>query len=208
LKLIVLGATGGIGFEIVRQAIERGHSVTAFVRSPERLEGFQGCITIKQGDPLNSLQLERAIEGHDAVVSGFGPRVPVAKTDAKLLRDFADALTSAMQRAAVKRVVVVSTAFLFRDSIIPPTYLFGRLFFPAIVVDAEGMERTIRASELDWTIVRPPQLTDKAYTGSYRIREEHLPRFGFNISRADVADCLIKILNDRTTVKKILGASN
>src|ERR1017187_4487794 len=64
-----LGATGGIGFEIVRQAIERGHSVTAFVRSPERLEGFQGCITIKQGDPLNSLQLERAIEGHDAVVS-------------------------------------------------------------------------------------------------------------------------------------------
>jgi putative NADH-flavin reductase len=70
------------------------------------------------------------------------------------------------------------------------------------------MERTIRASELDWTIVRPPQLTDKAYTGRYRIREEHLPRFGFNISRADVADCLIKILNDRTTVKKILGASN
>lgn len=208
MKLVVLGATGGIGLEIVRQAIERGHSVTAFVRSPERLEGFQGRIAIKQGDPLNSSQLERAIEGHDAVLSGFGPRVPVAKTDAKLLRDFADALTGAMQQASVKRVVVVSTAFLFRDSIIPPTYLFGRLFFPAIVIDAEGMERTICASELDWTIVRPPQLTDKPFAGKYRVREGHLPWFGFNISRADVADCFLKALENRASVKKILGASN
>ena len=113
-----------------------------------------------------------------------------------------------MQRASVKRIVVVSTAFLFRDSIIPPTYLFGRLFFPAIVIDAEGMERTIRASGLDWTIVRPPQLTDKPFTGNYRVREGHLPRFGFNISRADLADCFIKALENRASLKKILGASN
>jgi putative NADH-flavin reductase len=208
MKLLVLGATGGIGLEIVRQAIDRGDSVTAFVRSPERLKEFQGRIAIKQGDPLDSSQLTRAMEGHDAVLSGFGPRVPVAKSDARLLRDFANALTGAMRQASVKRVVVVSTAFLFRDSIIPPTYLFGRLFFPSIVTDAEGMERTIRASELDWTIVRPPQLTDKPFTGTYRVREGHLPRFGFNISRADVADCFIKALQDRATVKKILGVSN
>ena len=208
MKLLVLGATGGVGLEIVRQAVEHGHSVTAFVRSPERLEKFQGHIAIKQGDPLNSSQLERAIEGHDAVLSGFGPRAPLAKTDAKLLRDFADALTGAMQQASVKRVVMVSTAFLFRDSIIPPTYLFGRLFFPAIVIDAEGMERIIRASELDWTIVRPPQLTDKPFTGRYRVREGHLPRFGFNISRADVADCFLKAIEDQASVKKTLGVSN
>jgi hypothetical protein len=70
------------------------------------------------------------------------------------------------------------------------------------------MEGVIRASELDWTIVRPPQLTDKPYTGKYRFREEHLPRFGFNISRGDVADCLIKALDNRASVKKILGVSN
>jgi len=113
-----------------------------------------------------------------------------------------------MQRAGVRRFVVVSTAFLFRDSIIPPTYLFGRLFFPGVVTDAEGMERTIRASKLDWTIVRPPQLTDKRRSKKYRVREGHLPRFGFNIPRADVADCLIKTIEDRTSVNKILGASN
>ena len=208
MKLVVLGATGGIGLEIVRQAIEHGHAVTAFIRSPERLRGFQGRIRVIQGDVLNSVELARAIEGHDAVLSGFGPRVPIAKSDANLLREFAVALTTAMQRAGVRRFVVVSTAFLFRDSIIPPTYLFGRLFFPGVVTDAEGMERTIRASKLDWTIVRPPQLTDKRRSKKYRVREGHLPRFGFNIPRADVADCLIKTIEDRTSVNKILGASN
>jgi putative NADH-flavin reductase len=208
MKLVVLGATGGIGLEIVRQAIEHGHAVTAFVRSPERLNAFQGRISVIQGDMLNSIELEHAVEGHDAVLSGFGPRVPIAKSDANLLRDFAVALTTAMQHAGVRRVVVVSTAFLFRDSIIPPTYLFGRLFFPGIVTDAEGMERTIRASELDWTIVRPPQLTDKGRSEKDRVREGHLPRFGFNISRTDVADCFIRVIEDRTFVNKILGASN
>src|SRR6267143_56980 len=78
MKLVVLGATGGTGLEIVRQAIERGHSVTAFVRSPERLKPFRDRITVKQGDLLNSTDLERVIQGHDAVLSGFGPRAPVS----------------------------------------------------------------------------------------------------------------------------------
>jgi putative NADH-flavin reductase len=208
MKLVVLGATGGVGLEIVRQAIERGHSVTAFVRSPERLKPFQDRIAVKQGDLLNSSEVERAIQDHDAVLSGFGPRVPISKDDANLLRDFAVALTAAMQHVGVRRVVVVSTAFLFRDSIVPPTYLFGRLFFPGVVVDAAAMERIFEGSGLDWTIVRPPQLTDKPRTGRYRVREGHLPRFGFNISRADVADCFLKTVEDRGSVGKILGASN
>ncbi len=208
MRVIVLGATGGIGLEIVRQAVEHGHSVTAFVRSPERLKPFQDHIAVKQGDLLNSSELEQAIEGHDAVLSGFGPRVPIAKGDANLLRDFAVALTNAMQRSRVRRVVVVSTAFLFKDSILPPTYLVGRLFFPRVVIDAAAMERTFSGSGLDWTIVRPPQLTDKPYTGKYRVRESHLPRFGFNISRADVADFFVKTIEDRTSVGKIIGTSN
>src|SRR6266567_2206487 len=132
MNLIVLGATGGTGLEIVRRAMEHGHSVTAFVRSPERLQPFQDRITVTQGDLLNSVELERVIQGHDAVVSGFGPRIPVSKADANLLQQFAVALTSAMLRAEVRRVVVESVAFLFKDSIIPPTYLLGRMLFPGI----------------------------------------------------------------------------
>ena len=208
MNLIVLGATGGTGLEIVRRAMEHGHSVTAFVRSPERLNPFQDRINVKQGDLLNAAELERVIQGHDAVVSGFGPRVPVSKADANLLQQFAVALTSAMLRAEVRRVVVESVAFLFKDSIIPPTYLLGRMLFPGIVADSSAMEDVFARSGLDWTIVRPPQLTDKPYTGNYRVREGHLPRFGFKISRANVADFMIKAVESPSLIRKIVGISN
>lgn len=208
MKLLVLGATGGTGLEMVREAIERGHSVTAFVRSPERLKPFGDHITIRQGNPLNAAELEPVIKGHEAVLSGFGPRLPVSKADANLLRQFGGALTAAMPKAGVKRVVVESVAFLFKDSIIPPAYLLGRLLFPGIVADASGMEELFQNSGLEWTIARPPELTDKPYTGKYRVREGHLPRFGFKISRSDVADFMIKAAENRSSLGKIVGISN
>lgn len=208
MKIVVLGATGGTGLEIVRQALGRGHSVTAFVRSPERLNSYAGAVTVKQGNLLNSSELEEVLKGQDAVLSAFGPRVPIAKNEQNLLRDFANALTPAMLHAGVKRVVVESSAFLFRDSLLPPTYLVGRLLFPSVVIDATAMEDIFRGTQLDWTLVRPPRLTDGVHSGKYRIREGHLPRFGFSISRADVADYFLKVLDDQTTIRKIVGMSN
>lgn len=208
MKLVVLGATGGTGLEIVRQAIERGHQVTAVVRNPERLKPFGNGISIVRGDLLNSSELATAIKGHDAVLSGFGPRYPVPKAEEDLLQRFAVALTSAMLHAGVRRVVVESVAFLFKNSIIPPAYLLGRLFFPVTVADANAMEQIINNSALEWTIVRPPQLTDKTRTGKYRIGEGHLPRFGFTISRADVADFMIKTAEDRAAIGKVVGVCN
>ena len=208
MKLLVLGATGGTGLAMVREAIERGHSVTAFVRSPERLKPFGDHITIRQGNLLNAAELEPVIKGHEAVLSGFGPRLPVSKADANLLRQFGGALTAAMPKAGVKRVVVESVAFLFKDSIIPPAYLLGRLLFPGIVADASGMEELFQNSGLEWTIARPPELTDKPYTGKYRVREGHLPRFGFKISRSDVADFMIKAAENRSSLGKIVGISD
>jgi putative NADH-flavin reductase len=208
MKLLTLGATGGIGLEIVRQAIDGGHQVTALVRTPERLKEFADRMAIIQGDLLNSAELEPALEGQDAVLSGFGAREPRSKADADLLRRFAVTLTRAMPHAKIRRVIVVSVAFLFTDSLIPPTYLFGRLFFRDVVIDASGMEDTFRKSALDWTILRPPRLTDKPRTGKYRVREGHLPRFGFKISRADVAEFMISAVQNGGTIGKIVGLSN
>jgi putative NADH-flavin reductase len=208
MNLLVLGATGGTGMELVRRSIDRGHLVTAFVRSPERLKPFQDHIVIKQGDLLNPAELEQSVKGHDAVLSGFGPRVPISKTDTNLLRRFAAALTTALRNAGVRRVVVESVAFLFKDSIIPPAYLLGRLLFPGMVADASAMERILCESNLDWTIVRPPELTNKPYTGKYRVREDHLPRFGFKISRADVADFMLKAVETHASTRRIVGVSN
>jgi putative NADH-flavin reductase len=208
MKLVVLGATGGTGLEIVRQATEHGHSVTAFVRSPQRLARFRNHIIIKQGNLLNSGELEGIIKGHDAVVSGFGPRAPGSKADANLLQRFAFALTNAMSHSGVRRVVVESVAFLFKDSIVPPAYLLGKLFFRGIVADASAMEKVFEKSELDWTMVRPPELTGKPYTGNYRVREGHLPRFGFKISRADVADFMLMAVENQGLIHKIVGICN
>ena len=205
MNLVVMGATGSTGLEIVRQAIEYGHSVTAFVRSPERLKPFRDRISVKQGNLLDAAELDPVIKGHDAVLSAFGPRVPIAKSDANLLRQFAVALTTAMPRAGVRRVVLESVAFLFKDAIIPPAYLLGRLFFPGVVADASGMEKVLEKSGLDWTIARPPKLTPKPYTGKYRVREGHLPAFGFSISYADVADFMIKTVQNRSLIGKVVG---
>jgi putative NADH-flavin reductase len=148
------------------------------------------------------------MKGHDAVLSGFGPRVPISKSDASLLHRFAVALTTAMPLAGVKRVVVESVAFLFKDSILPPAYLLGRLFFSSAVADASRVERVFRESSLDWTMVRPPELTDNARTARYRVRQRHLPFFGFRISRADVADFMIKAVENHALIREVVGVCN
>ena len=98
MKIVVLGATGGTGLEIVKQSLERGHSVTALVRSPERLRPFENRITVRRGNLLSSADLQQAIQGQDAVLSAFGPRVPIKKTEAHLLERFAGGLTAAMMQ--------------------------------------------------------------------------------------------------------------
>jgi putative NADH-flavin reductase len=208
MKVLIVGATGGTGRQIISRAIERGHSVTAFVRAPDPLRTFGDGIVVIQGNLLNRSELRRVLEGQDAVLSSFGPRVPVSKEDATLLQRFGVALTGAMLQAGIRRVVVESTAFLFKDSIVPPTHLIGRLFFPGIVRDACEMENLFHQSGLDWTIVRPPRLTDKPRTGKYRVLEGHLPRFGFTISRADVADFMVKAAENGALIRKVMGVAN
>ena len=88
-------------------------------------------------------------------------------------------------------------------------YLLGRFLFPRTVADASAMEQLLAQSILDWTIVvRPPELTDKPYTGKYQVREGHLPRFGFKISRADVADFMLNVVEDRSSIRNVIGVSN
>jgi putative NADH-flavin reductase len=208
VKLIVLGATGGVGREIVRQAVDRDHKVTAFVRSPERVREFRDRIEIVQGDLLSAAELARVISGHDAVLSTFGPRVPLSKSDWNLLHRFGVALSDAMQSDGTRRAVIISTAFLFKDSILPPANLIGRLLFRQIVDDASEMESIIQRSGLDWTLVRPPRLTDGPRRGRFRVREGHLPGFGFTISRADIAAFMLKTAENGAFVQKIVGVSN
>jgi putative NADH-flavin reductase len=208
MKLLILGATGATGLQVVNQAMERGHTVTAFVRNPGPLEKFEKRISVVPGNLLEIAELSQVLTGQEAVVSAFGPRLPIAKADADLLQRFALSLTKGMQKAGVRRAVIESTAFLFKDAIIPPAHFFGRLFFPGVMRDAGEMENIVANSGLDWTLVRPPQLTNKPATGKYRTKIGHLPPFGFNISRADVADFMIKASENHASIQKIIGLAN
>ena len=205
MRLFVLGATGGIGLELVKQATERGHSVTAFVRKPDRLRLIADRVRLVEGDLLDARQMANALSGQDVILSAFGPRLPIAKSDAHLLSDFASALTEAMRLSQVRRAIVVSTAFLFKDALLPPAHLFGRIFFPGVVRDATGMEQILQRSGLDIVIVRPPQLTDKNHSGKFRVREGHLPAFGFSIPRADVADFMVQKAGNGKLAPAIFG---
>ena len=208
MKLLILGATGATGLQVVTQAVERGHTVTAFVRNTGPLERFGDRITVVRGNLLDPAELAGVLPGQEAILSAFGPRLPISIADADLLQRFAVALTRGMQKSGVRHVVIESTAFLFRDAVFPPAHLFGRLFFPGVVRDASEMENIISKSGLDWTLVRPPQLTNKPLTGKYRTKIGHLPPFGFNISRADVADFMVKACENHASIQRIIGLAN
>jgi len=202
MRLFILGATGGIGGQLVEQALSRNHDVTAFVRSPQKIARTQERLTVVAGDPLNRDQLGQALPGHDAVLSALGPRVAGAAT---VHRDFARSVIPAMENARVRRLLVVSTAFLFSDAWLPS--LFGRLFFKEVVKDTGAMERIITASSLEWTIVRPPRLTDGPRTEHYRIQDGHLPPRGMAISRADVAHFMLDEVQTSMHLRKVVGIS-
>jgi putative NADH-flavin reductase len=208
MKILILGATGGTGIELVRQAVQLRHDVTALVRSPEGLGALRNEVKVEKGSPLDLDTLTNSLRGQDAVLSAFGPRVPIDKGDEHLLRSFARTLVEAMKIAGVRRVIVESAAFLFKDAVIPPAYVLGRLLFPKVVQDQADMERIIVGSDLDWTIVRPPKLTDGPMTGRVRIRHGHLPWFGFSIRRADVAFSFFELLETQNSVRQVVGISS
>src|SRR2546428_11864148 len=128
MRLFILGATGGTGRALVDQALERGHRVTAFVRSPQKLGSPREGVTVLQGDPRSVNELRAALPGHDAVLSALGPPGPRSTT---IVGDAARSTVAAMQAAGVRRLLVVGVAGLLEHegslSPIPPPTLLRNL---------------------------------------------------------------------------------
>jgi putative NADH-flavin reductase len=198
MKLFVLGATGRTGQEIVQQALERGHHVTASVRSPEAVVSRHERLSVLKGNAADENQLFEAIQGHDAVLFALGPR-EVFKPST-LLHDSALATTRAMQRSGVKRLLVLSAAAHFPG--IPNRIL--SFVLRNHMRDSLAMEKVVQESGLDWTIARPPRLTQQDYT-TYRSRENAAPKKGFTLSRKAVAAFMLDAIEQRKHLQKIVG---
>jgi putative NADH-flavin reductase len=198
MKLFVIGATGRTGGEVVQQALARGHMVTAFVRSPEGIHLKNEGLKIVKGEVTDEEELFRAMQNHDAVVSLLGPR-KVFKPSS-MLRDSALATARAMHRAVIKRLVVLSAAAHFPG--IPNR--IASFIMRKHMRDSLAMEEVVQANGLDWTIARPPRLTQEDYT-TYRSREGAAPRRGFSLARKAVAAFMLDAIEQKKHFRKIVG---
>jgi putative NADH-flavin reductase len=198
MKLFVIGATGRTGREIVQQALARGHHVTAFVRSPESNTLKNERLSVLKGNAMAEDQLFDGMQNHDAVVSTLGPR-EVFKPSS-LLHDSALATTRAMNRSGVRRLVVLSAAAHFPG--IPNR--IASFIMRNHMRDSLAMEEIVKASGLDWTIARPPRLTQEQYT-TYRSREGAAPKMGFTLARKAVAAFMLDAIEQERHFHKIVG---
>jgi uncharacterized protein YbjT (DUF2867 family) len=187
-NVLVLGATGGTGKLIVSEALSRGHNVTALVRSPEKAGDLKGARLVT-GDARDVNALRAALKGQDAVISALGtPASPFREVT--LLSSATRALIEAMKAENVKRLVAI-TGMGAGDSHGHGGFLFDRLIFPLLLrhvyADKNRQEDLIRASGLDWVLVRPVVLNNKPGRGNVRALEDLSDFHGGTIARQDVA---------------------
>jgi putative NADH-flavin reductase len=202
MRVLVLGATGGIGKFLLEFATARGHEVTAFVRSPQKLALKSERLRVVPGDLLHAEQLAQVLLGQDIVLSAFGPATLRRVTTRG---EFGAALATAMGRSGVRRAVVVSSGLLFEEQNAIGKLLRGTLF-RNLLPDMTAMEATLEKDGLEWTIVRPPRLTNGPLTKSYSVADGRLPK-GMTVSRACVADFMIKEAERPAHVRQIVGLS-
>ena len=223
MRIAVIAATGGIGRELVAQARARGDDVTAVARSVGKLAPQPPAISAKsfQAD-LSTIEpgaLAPALRGVEAVVSALGAtsagEVGIASRGTRVTIE-------AMRLAQVRRLLVVSAApigtvpsperpnppksdvgdgFWMRHFLAP----LVKMAFRKTYADLAVMEDVVRASGLDWTILRPPRLVDGPVTGRYRIALGRNVRGGLRIRRADVAHAALHGITDPETIRQTMG---
>lgn len=211
MELVVLGATGGTGRHVVRQALDAGHGVTAVVRDPARLRADDGRLRVVTADVTDATALAKAVEGRDAVVSALGPR---GRGPTTVCSRGLRAATAAMSAAGVRRVVAVSAAPVGPTppgESLPLRVLVNplvRRVFANVYKDLAVMEDELRRGDRDWTVLRPPRLTDRTpATGVYRTARGTGVVHGTSISRADLAHAVLAVLQDPATVGTAIGVA-
>lgn len=202
-KVLVLGATGGTGRPLVEQAVAAGFDITVLARRPDDLPLILREVRVVAGDLVKDpAVLQAAVIGQDAVISVLG--VGQSLTSGRLISQSAPAIVAAMRQHGVRRLVFTSAFGVGATRQDVP--LIPRLFIATLLrdiyADKKAGEQAILTSDLDWTIVYPVGLTNGPRTGRYRVGE-HLSLRGFpRIARADVADFLLRQVEDRSYVKK------
>ena len=209
MRVTIFGASGGTGRHLTDQSLEAGYEVVAVVRSPASITTVHERLTVVAADVFDAGSLADAVTGADAVLSALGARSRSDAVCAPAVR----AIIAAMAAAGTRRIVAVSAA-----PVGPPdehdTWSQRHIARPLLwrflaepYRDMAAMEDELRASDLDWTVLRPPRLTDKPATGRYRTAVGHNLRKGRFLSRADLAGAVLRSLDDPTTVRAAVAVA-
>ncbi len=200
MRVLVIGATGKTGDQLVRQSLEAGHTVTVFVRSPEKLGDLAARVTVVQGDARNTEALERALAGQEAVLSAFGPR-SIGKND--LQEVYLTNLVGAMERQNVQRYIGLSAWGAGDSAHKAPLAmkLATKTILKNVFADKNRGEAVVIASNVLYTNVRPGRLTDGPALGNVTANQDG-KRISKAINRADVAAFMVKQLTDNTWSRK------
>jgi putative NADH-flavin reductase len=203
MDLVVFGASGKLGRKIVEQSLTAGHRVRAFIRNPSKFTMQHSHLTLFQGDSMDAGAVYKALAEQQAVISALGPERPLLPG---MMETSAQNIVTAMREHGIYRLVSTSGAGVWqaKDQPKPIDYLMTillNLFAKEVVRDSVANVEVIKASNLDWTIVRFPRLTDGPRTGKYRvgyIDKTSSSRF----SRADGAEFILKELTEKKWVGK------
>ncbi|MEJ2367093.1 MAG: SDR family oxidoreductase [Acidobacteriota bacterium] len=209
MNLLVFGATGGTGREIVRQALAQGHIITAFAPHPAELDIVDPRLHRVKGDVRDFEAVDNVVPGHHAVLSSLGSRVLNRNT---VLPAGTRNIVQAMEKHGIRRLISVSCLGA-GDSREHIGLLYNLLLTPvlmhAFIEQKEEQESIIMRSTLDWTVVRPGALTDGPRTGKYHAGFDPAGETDIEakISRADLADFLLKQIEDETFLHQAPGLS-
>ncbi len=206
MKLLVIGASRGIGLEVVKQALSRGYEVRAFARTADSIKLSNPRLEKHNGSALKAADISSAMTGVDAVILTLGvragPGMVLGPVD--LFSRATEIVIDAMKKARVKRLICV-TGFGAGDSrakLAPLQAIFFQLIFGRAYDDKTVQEALVRRSGLDWVIARPTILTSGSKTGRYKVLCDPKDWRSGTVSRADVADFLVKQVQDRTYLGK------
>ncbi len=211
MRLTIFGASGATGTCLVTQALDAGHEVTAVVRDPARSKvPAQARLHVVTADVMNPASISPAVAGSDAVITAIGPNGTGPST---LRQDSTHSIMQAMSRTGTRRLLFVSGSIVtdrgdspYLRYLIKP--VARHTFLRHATADFLATEAEIHASELDWTIFRPPGLTGKPARGTWRsATDRNLPRC-LSITHADLAACMLGALDGPATIHRHVSVAN
>lgn len=199
-RVLIIGATGPTGLRLVEESLVRGHAVTALVRRPEALGTLRDRVTVVQGDVLDPAPVSLAVTGAEAVLCALGPNRDSPST---LCSQGTSLLLSAMETQGVRRLVCITGALIGHpDNRLGWLYRLMRHAVRDTIQDRQLQEKLILGSTLDWTLVRPPRLSNGPARDIWRAGEDVRIGTMAHIGRADLARFMVQQVEDPSFIRR------